>query len=91
MACRMIARLLFCLLCLLAALPAQAEEQRRVALVLGNAGYAALPPLANAVNDGKAIANRLNEMGFEVVSGFDLTKADTQATMAKFAKDGAWR
>ena len=44
------------------------------------------PPLTNPVNDGKAISARLAEMGFEVVSGFDLTKADTQATMARFAK-----
>jgi uncharacterized caspase-like protein len=87
MASRML-RLHLCLLVelVLLALPAGAQEQRRVALVLGNAGYASLPPLANAVNDGKAIAARLTEMGFEVVAGFDLTKADTQATMAKFAR-----
>jgi len=84
----MILRLFLCLLVWTTlAMPAsQAEEQRRVALVLGNAAYANLPPLGNSVNDGKAIATRLTEMGFEVVSGFDLTKADTQATMAKFAK-----
>lgn len=78
--------LLLCAWAMLLVWPASAAEQRRVALVMGNAGYANLPQLTNPVNDGKSIAARLTEMGFEVVSGFDMTKADTQATMAKFAK-----
>lgn len=60
--------------------------ERRVALVLGNTSYASLPALKNAANDARSLTTRLTEMGFEVVSGVDLTKAETQATMAHFAK-----
>jgi len=70
----------------LAASSANSAEQRRVALVLGNAAYTNVPQLKNPVNDAKAIAERLTGMGFEVVSGFDLTGAETQATMSKFAR-----
>lgn len=75
---------LFLALLLLAA-PAGAAE-RRVAMVLGNAGYENLPRLQNPVNDARALAGRLTELGFEVVSGYDLGKAETQATLARFAK-----
>jgi len=72
-------------LLLLASL-AGASAERRVALVLGNANYASLPVLKNAVGDGEAVAGKLKSLGFEVVSGFDQTKAETQATMAHFAR-----
>lgn len=77
--------LIFAIAMLLASLAGAAAE-RRVALVLANGGYTALPGLKNAVGDGEAVADRLKQMGFEVVSGFDLSKAETQATMAQFAK-----
>lgn len=67
-------------------LSASAAEPRRVALVLGNSDYAVLPHLTNAASDGESIAKRLTSMGFEVIDGFDLTKAETQETMARFAK-----
>jgi uncharacterized caspase-like protein len=63
-----------------------AGAERRVALVLGNAAYQNVPPLINPVEDGKAIAKELEALGFEVVSGFDLTKLETQETIARFAK-----
>jgi uncharacterized caspase-like protein len=65
---------------------AGAAAERRVALVLANGAYANLPALKNAAGDGRAVAERLQQMGFEVVSGFDLSKDETQATMARFAK-----
>lgn len=59
---------------------------RRVALVLGNAAYKNAPALGNPVRDAQAISDKLESLGFEVVSGFDLTKAQTQETIARFAK-----
>ncbi|MER9436561.1 caspase domain-containing protein [Mesorhizobium sp. M0618] len=63
-----------------------ASAERRVALVLGNAQYQHAAPLANSVRDAEAIAERLKKLDFDVVSGFDLTKPQTQATIAQFAK-----
>ena len=63
-----------------------ANAERRVALVLGNSQYQHAPPLANPVHDAEAMAERLKNLDFEVVSGFDLTKLQTQATIAQFAK-----
>lgn len=65
---------------------ANASAERRIALVLANADYAHLPTLKNAVGDGEAVAEKLKSLGFEVVSGFDQSKAETQSTMARFAK-----
>jgi uncharacterized caspase-like protein len=63
-----------------------ASADRRVALVLGNSQYQHAPALLNPVSDAKAISTRLEQLGFEVVSGFDLTKLQTQETIARFAK-----
>ncbi|TPK60775.1 MULTISPECIES: caspase domain-containing protein [unclassified Mesorhizobium] len=63
-----------------------ADAERRTALVLGNSQYLHAPALANPVRDAKAIAESLKNLGFEVVSGFDLTKLQTQTTIAQFAK-----
>lgn len=43
------------------------EAQRRVALVIGNGAYAD-SPLKNPVNDARAMAASLRELGFEVIS-----------------------
>ncbi|MER8504589.1 caspase domain-containing protein [Mesorhizobium sp. M0045] len=63
-----------------------ANAERRVALVLGNSQYQHAPALTNPVRDAQAVANRLSKLDFEVVSGFDLTKLQTQTTIAQFAK-----
>jgi uncharacterized caspase-like protein len=63
-----------------------ASAERRVALVLGNAQYQHAAPLANPVRDARAMAERFKKLDFEVVSGFDQTKPQTQATIAQFAK-----
>ncbi|MFC3321605.1 caspase family protein [Mesorhizobium cantuariense] len=65
-----------------------ASAERRVALVLGNSQYQHAAPLANPVRDAQAMAERLKKLDFEVFSGFDLTKLQTQATIAQFAKQG---
>ncbi|WIM05378.1 MAG: caspase family protein [Candidatus Nitricoxidivorans perseverans] len=46
--------------------PGAAEAEPRVALVIGNAAYAS-SPLANPVNDARAMAKSLRDTGFTVV------------------------
>ena len=62
-----------------------AWAERRVALVIGNGAYQAVPALANPANDARAVAAALDRLGFEVVSGFDLTNADLRRTVRDFA------
>ncbi len=63
-----------------------ANAERRIALVLGNSHYQNAPVLPNPVNDAQAMSERLQGLGFEIVSGFDLTKTQTQEKIAQFAK-----
>ena len=41
--------------------------ERRVALVIGNSAYTAVPPLANPQRDAKGVSAALKRLGFEVV------------------------
>ena len=50
----------------LVAVPAMAQE-RRVALVIGNAAYKSVSVLQNPVNDSRAMAKSLRALGFEVI------------------------
>lgn len=63
----------------------------RVALVVGNGAYRTVPALANAANDGRAVAATLRELSFEVFEGIDLDAASTTALLRDFARalDGA--
>ncbi|MBN8993265.1 MAG: caspase family protein [Rhizobiales bacterium] len=64
--------------------PAFAEK--RVALVLGNAAYQNVAPLANPVNDSARIAATLKEAGFDVVdSRRDLPALETKRALRDFA------
>jgi uncharacterized caspase-like protein len=65
--------------------PACAAE-RRIALVIGNSAYTNAPALDNPVHDATAMRDKLQSLGFDVIAGFDLTKAETQAVIAKFAE-----
>ncbi|MCB1955884.1 MAG: caspase family protein [Rhodocyclaceae bacterium] len=66
--------LLGCVLCLQGALAQSPAEQRidRVALVIGNGGYAHLTPLPNPTNDAKDICAALEALHFEVTCLFDV-------------------
>ncbi|MET0964690.1 MAG: SUMF1/EgtB/PvdO family nonheme iron enzyme [Noviherbaspirillum sp.] len=64
------------LICISAAHAAPAQDEpaaRRVALVIGNAAYAA-QPLASAANDARAMALALQERGYAVTSHENLTQ-----------------
>lgn len=45
------------------------SEERRVALIIGNANYASSPPLRNPVNDATDIAAALGKLRFELLGG----------------------
>jgi uncharacterized caspase-like protein len=66
-------RIRLCLLVLLLGgtvdFSAAQENERRVALVIGNAGYQHIDRLANPVNDAKLIAVALLRSGFVLVGG----------------------
>ncbi len=76
---------------LLFALPAQAVPERRVALVIGNSAYTAVPRLANPQRDATAISAALKRLGFEVVEGYDLRMDEMTGIVREFAQklDGA--
>lgn len=88
MSCHFLLRLLLPLLLIVSA-SADAAEGERYALVIGNAAYQ--QPLLNPVNDARAVADRLRQLGFKVllrtdVSGEQLQKASTEfSTLARGA------
>ena len=61
---------------------AVAPEDLRVALVIGNAAYAAAP-LANPANDAKAMSAALRNMGFTVIESRDASKAQMEQALAQ--------
>lgn len=80
---------LFCMAAV--SLPAQAAPDRRVALVIGNSAYTAVPRLANPQRDATAISASLKRLGFEVVEGYDLKMDEMTGIVREFAQklDGA--
>ena len=63
--------------------PASAES--RVALVIGQSAYRAVPALPNAENDGKRMAELLKNAGFQVTAAPDLAQNDMRQTISDFA------
>lgn len=61
--------------------PAPGGHEARVALVIGNAAYPGAP-LANPLNDAKAMTRFLQGAGFEVVERLDATRESMQAALA---------
>ena len=63
--------------------PVSAEN--RVALVIGQSAYRAVPALPNAENDGKRMAELLANAGFQVTAAPDLAQNDMRQTISDFA------
>ncbi len=72
--------LLAFLAAVLFASPSHAEK--RVALVIGNDAYETLPVLKKAVNDARAVAAALREIGFTVIIGENLTRRQMSAKLS---------
>jgi uncharacterized caspase-like protein len=62
-----------------------AAPERRVALVIGNSAYTAVPPLANPMRDAKGVAASLKRLGFEVVEGYDLKMDEMTSLVREYA------
>jgi uncharacterized caspase-like protein len=82
--------------------PAFAQQQQRVALVIGNGAYIG-SLLSNPVKDAKAISAKLSDMGFnvttllnvnrsqlgEALASFQVTSKDSDTTVLFYAGHGA--
>lgn len=68
---------------LMGAVPAAAK---RVALVIGNDAYEAVPPLQKAVNDARAVSQSLAKLNFAVDLGENLTRRQINAKFAEFVE-----
>jgi uncharacterized caspase-like protein len=65
--------------------PAHASD-KRVALVIGNGAYINAGTLANPKNDAADMAAALKAVGFTVIRGIDLTKAQMDRRILEFAE-----
>ncbi len=59
-------------------------SQKRVALVIGNGAYTKAKPLPNPSNDAADMAQTLRDLGFEVISGVNQTKRQTETLIREF-------
>lgn len=67
--------------------PLQAQARLdRVALVIGNSGYAQLPKLRNAAGDALSVARVLSEKGFTVFLAQDVGSAEFRDTLSFVSK-----
>jgi uncharacterized caspase-like protein len=62
-----------------------ALAESRVALVIGQSAYRAVPALPNAANDGKRMTELLGNAGFDVTMARDLAQNDMRQTISNFA------
>jgi uncharacterized caspase-like protein len=62
-----------------------ALAESRVALVIGQSAYRAVPALPNAANDGKRMADLLGHAGFDVTAAPDLAQNDMRQAISDFA------
>jgi hypothetical protein len=61
------------------------REEPRIALVIGNSAYRE-SPLRNPVNDVRAMAQRLEELGFTVLAHENATKRTMEAAIIEFGR-----
>lgn len=61
-----------------------AYGERRVALVVGNAGYTVLPPLQNPQSDAAAVSDKLLSLGFDVVESYDCNAHEFRSLLSQF-------
>ncbi len=64
------------------------DPGRRVALVIGNSSYSAVPQLPNPRHDSETVADALRRVGFKTVTLLtDLTREKLVDALRKFARD----
>ncbi len=62
-----------------------ALAQKKIALVIGNAAYKEAP-LKNPVNDARAMAAKLRQLGFQVIAQENATKAQMEMAVLDFGE-----
>jgi len=62
-----------------------ALAENRLALVIGQSAYRAVPALPNPANDAKAMSQLLGEAGFEVLAAADLSQNEMREKVSDFA------
>ncbi len=60
-------------------------DERRIALVIGNSGYAHARPLRNPVNDARLIRDTLEGLGFEVIYREDADRRAMERAIGVFS------
>ncbi|MFN3890356.1 MAG: caspase domain-containing protein [Beijerinckiaceae bacterium] len=78
--------LLLLVTALLLAFPVEVLAQKKTALVIGNSAYRLAPELTNPANDAEDLSGQLTALGFEVVEGRDLTRAEMADRIAQFGR-----
>ncbi len=66
---------------------AEQQNQKRVALVIGNSKYKHTTALKNPANDAREMAATLERLGFKVTTGVDLDRAAFETVVRSFARD----
>jgi hypothetical protein len=62
-----------------------AHAENRIALVIGQSAYRAVPPLPNPANDAKMMIELLTAAGFEVTGAPDVSQSDMRKAIGDFA------
>jgi hypothetical protein len=83
--CMLLAGLAFMMLVQSSAIAA-AQDQRRIALVIGNNAYESVPVLEKAVNDADAVSQQLTQIGFEVTKATDIGRRAMSRAVVEFEK-----
>ena len=65
------------------------QEEKRLALVIGNSNYDSIAKLANPVDDAKLIAKTLDSLDFEEILATDLDKGEFMSKVVEFGKKRA--
>jgi len=81
---KQILRWLFVFSLILSALPAFAQQGKRIALVVGNSAYKHLSPLTSPTKDARDMETALQGMGFEVVRKENLTQSQLSREVIAF-------
>src|SRR5882757_2678262 len=76
----------FCFFAALAAMQTEAFAGTRIALVLGNSNYQAVPALGNPANDAADLAQTLRSVGFEVIEQRDATRDAMASAVRDFTE-----
>lgn len=84
--CRSLGMIAALALCALAAPGGANAAENRVALVIGNSAYQAVPALPNPRNDANAMTELLRSANFDVVSAPDLTQGEMRRAIGELAE-----